>query len=447
MGFATLTPLQPYRNLADLLSASTARTNLGLAIGSDVQAYSAQTASLASLGTNGGIYRTASNTITARTLTGTSNQVVVTNGDGVSGNPTLSLPQSIATTSDLTFGSVLATDGSSFSGSAATPNLVAIKTFTATSGSYSPLFIQSIANPSASSSEQVRALSYVVQATGANNLTNSTGGLVGFRSDIQHLGTSVVTAACGGLIGSPFRTSSGSWTDVFGMRIQTQKATGVTRGWGVYAEGTDDANYFAGNTGIGASSWGTNAAKVLAIANGTAPTTYPHVQLCALSGELNVYDTAGNNTVLSNHKVDEAIAAGIVIDFNSDPVPDVYYSRNPYIGKEKFRYISPNGVVQVVYRDLPPREVRDWKTDQQSMQSESEKRHAEWRESKRQHPERCNQEADGILRKSGVKVGDLDRQSKEFIKAVRNREFLEPEPEVHAARNPPQWMVKAGVKA
>jgi len=48
---------------------------------------------------NGIVVRTGAGTTTNRTITGTANQITVTNGDGVSGNPTLSLPQDIATTS------------------------------------------------------------------------------------------------------------------------------------------------------------------------------------------------------------------------------------------------------------------------------------------------------------------------------------------------------------
>lgn len=44
---------------------------------------------------NGIVAKTAANTSAARTLTGTANEITVTNGDGVSGNPTLSLPSSI----------------------------------------------------------------------------------------------------------------------------------------------------------------------------------------------------------------------------------------------------------------------------------------------------------------------------------------------------------------
>lgn len=44
---------------------------------------------------NGVMIRTASGSYTSRTITGTTNQITVTNGDGVSGNPTLSLPNAV----------------------------------------------------------------------------------------------------------------------------------------------------------------------------------------------------------------------------------------------------------------------------------------------------------------------------------------------------------------
>lgn len=55
------------------------------------------------LASAGIVTRTAADTIVARTITGTANQVTVTNGDGVAGNPTLSLPADvdIATTLDV----------------------------------------------------------------------------------------------------------------------------------------------------------------------------------------------------------------------------------------------------------------------------------------------------------------------------------------------------------
>lgn len=52
-------------------------------------------AGLADPGGNGVLVRTATNTTTNRTITGTSNRVVITNGDGVSGNPTLDVGTNI----------------------------------------------------------------------------------------------------------------------------------------------------------------------------------------------------------------------------------------------------------------------------------------------------------------------------------------------------------------
>lgn len=51
---------------------------------------------LAAYNTNGIIAQTAADTFAGRTITGTSNEVSVANGDGVSGAPTLSLPSTLA---------------------------------------------------------------------------------------------------------------------------------------------------------------------------------------------------------------------------------------------------------------------------------------------------------------------------------------------------------------
>lgn len=73
-----------------------------LAAVSGYQPLDATLTSLAAYNTNGLLTQTAADTFTGRTLTGTASQITVTNGNGVSGNPTISLPTDVVITTSLT---------------------------------------------------------------------------------------------------------------------------------------------------------------------------------------------------------------------------------------------------------------------------------------------------------------------------------------------------------
>lgn len=92
---ATYALLSQVADLSGVTNQATARANLGLVIGTNVQAFDAGLAALAAYNTNGILTQTAQDTFVGRQIAGTANQITVTNPDGVAGNPTISLPNSI----------------------------------------------------------------------------------------------------------------------------------------------------------------------------------------------------------------------------------------------------------------------------------------------------------------------------------------------------------------
>jgi hypothetical protein len=79
----------------------------GIAVNADDVALTGQALAFHNLATNGIVARTASGAVAARTVTGTANRTSVTNGDGVSGNPTLDIASTyVGQTSITTLGTV-----------------------------------------------------------------------------------------------------------------------------------------------------------------------------------------------------------------------------------------------------------------------------------------------------------------------------------------------------
>lgn len=86
-GTAALATFSAYgRTLVDDADASTARATLGLTIGSNVQAYDSNLAAIAGIAGTTGVYvKTAAGGAAVRTITG-SNGITITNADGAAGN-------------------------------------------------------------------------------------------------------------------------------------------------------------------------------------------------------------------------------------------------------------------------------------------------------------------------------------------------------------------------
>jgi hypothetical protein len=99
LGTADVTTLTPFaRTLIDDPDQATAQATLGVSVGTSVQPHDTDLDALAAISTTGLYTVTGSGTSVTRTLTGTANEITATNGSGVSGNPTVSLPTALTFT-------------------------------------------------------------------------------------------------------------------------------------------------------------------------------------------------------------------------------------------------------------------------------------------------------------------------------------------------------------
>jgi hypothetical protein len=151
---------------------------------SGFQASDATLSAWASYNTNGILTQTAADTFTGRTLTGTANQITVTNGSGVSGNPTLSTPQDIGTSSTPSFGGLTLTG----KGTASVTD-----TSTAVGGTFSALTFPPSAMWGNMTTNPAGASSAITSGIVGRNVYTSTGNVTGGGHIIGVLGVTDFT--------------------------------------------------------------------------------------------------------------------------------------------------------------------------------------------------------------------------------------------------------------
>jgi hypothetical protein len=162
---SVMTVTSTARTLLDDTSTSAMRSTLGLAIGSNVQPFDADLSALGAVSSNGVLCRTGNGTAAARTISGAGG-ITVTNGDGINGNITISSGQGIATTDNVRFNSIgVGTDASGVTGELRATNQI--------TSYYSDSRLKENIQPLESALEKVNSLHGVTY--NANNLAESFG--------------------------------------------------------------------------------------------------------------------------------------------------------------------------------------------------------------------------------------------------------------------------------
>ena len=221
-------------------------------------------------------------------------------------------------------------------------------------------------------------------------------------------------------------------------------ASGTTGGSALMVSATDagNGNLFiveeSGNVGVGTTSFGTSAATVLGIGNGTKPTSQPDamVQLYAADvdtggghfySELFVLDELGNDTELSSHPTN-------YLNNRPDdghPFPWGYKCSNPYLGKEIFVDLASvvadleklTGKTYMQVKEIPR---RDWEANQQVIKAQ--------RDAERTRLLEAKVEADEAMAEWEALPPEI-REGTE-----RPEEFITPIPEPYEPKPMPLWM-------
>ena len=210
---------------------------------------------------NGLMTRTAAGTYTNRTITGTTNQITVTNGNGVSGNPTLSLPTSADETISLSAVtdatkikgfSFVSTSSSTGAGQYAF-KLLATKSVADANSYYG---LEFTARTTATSGTQTNIYGLFARTTHEANGTAilSNGYGVYARTDNRKSGT--ITSGHGLYAATPLNDGGGTYGTYYGLRVADQAvaSTNYAIYTGTGAVRLGDATTIYGHTAPGTDS-------------------------------------------------------------------------------------------------------------------------------------------------------------------------------------------------
>lgn len=162
------------------------RTAMGVAIGTNVEAWDADLDAIAALTGTGCLARTASNTWAVRTLTGTANEITVTNGDCVAAAPSFSLPSALTFTGKTITGGTFT--GAAFSGVTDVQGAIKYSTqsapaqITANQNDYNP-----------SSVVCASTATMLINSDAARDITGLAGGVIGCKMVLVNNGSFTIT--------------------------------------------------------------------------------------------------------------------------------------------------------------------------------------------------------------------------------------------------------------